>query len=117
MAKKWLNAVDVQQDDGKLIVEVASLRRRHTPRVDVVALTSTSTALADMVSLQDWTTVVTLRPHAEGIFMDDAEITDTAAADPLGISPIEIIGGASELGGLHFCTASGTVKMTVMQEG
>jgi len=117
MSKRWLNAIDVQEDSGKLIVEVAPLRRRHKPRIDVVSVSSASANLGSLVPLQDWTAVVTIRPHADGIFMDDDTIADTGTADPLGISPIEIIGGRAELGGLHFRTASGSVKMTVMQEG
>jgi len=117
MSKKWIQQLDVQEDGGKLIVEVAPLRRRHKPRIDVVSVSSESMNLGSLVELQDWTAVVTIRPHEDGIYMDDDPISDTAAADPLGISPVEIIGGANELGGICFCTAGATVKMTVMQEG
>jgi len=117
MSKKWIQQLDVQEDGGKLIVEVAPLRRTHKPRIDVVTVASESVNLGSLVPLQDWTSVVTIRPHEDGIYMDDDPISDIATADPLGISPIEIIGGKDELGGLCFRTAGAAVKMTVMQEG
>jgi len=56
---------------------------------------------------------VTLRPHAAGIYMDDGAAT--AASDPLGVAPVEIQGGLSELAELQFFAASAT-GMTVIQE-
>jgi len=81
MSKKWIQQLDVQEDGGKLIVEVAPLRRRHKPRIDVVSVSNTSSALSALVTMQDWTQAVTIRPHADGIFMDDDAINDTTNQD------------------------------------
>ena len=86
------------------------------PTITRVQVGATSKSLETLLgeALLETTGVVTLRPHANGIFMDDG--TASAASDPLGTSSIEFKGGHDELDELEFYAASNTY-MTVIQEG
>ncbi len=86
------------------------------PKIEVVSV-STSKTFATLIAgsaLEGSTKLVTIRPHAAGIYMDDQ--TATAASDPLGTSAVQMAGGAKELGDIQFFAAVAT-NMTVIQEG
>jgi len=86
------------------------------PTINVVTVGSTSKTLATLLgaALLATTGVVTLRPHADGIYMNST--TATSAHDPLGTAVLTFYGGHDELDELQFYAAVDT-KMTVIQEG
>lgn len=88
---------------------------RIEPKIDVVTVGSTSKTLATLLgeALRESTTVVTLRPHGSGIYMDDG--TADADSDPLGLSAVEFNAGKLELSKLEFYAAA-DIKMSIIQE-
>ncbi len=86
------------------------------PTITRVQVGSTSKSLETLLgtALLATTGKVTLRPHANGIFMNSG--TATNAHDPLGSLALEFIGGHDELDELQFYAAANTY-MTVIQEG
>jgi len=88
-----------------------------TPVIDRFSVGNVSTKLADLYlpeAMQPWCRRVTLKPGADGIFMDDGEAT--ANSYPLGLDTIEISGTPAALGQLQFYAAVPT-WLFVVQEG
>jgi hypothetical protein len=84
---------------------------------DYVTVTTSSQTLEELLgtALDDDITVITLIPVSAGIFWADG--TATASSSPLPTGGIALGCRKAAIDTREFITASGTVKMAVVQEG
>ena len=117
--RKWAGATDLEVTDDGLAMQRTSVGTDLLAGPDEIAVDDTANgkSLATLLgkAVDGELNTLTLLPAAAGIFWACGNAT--AAVNPLPAGGIELHLTKTKADALRFITASGTVKMSVLQEG